>query len=244
MKRVWLAFLLLFAVAMGVARADQTTAKVQQALKEQGFYYGDVTGQKTADTTAAIRRYQSRTGLQITGEIDAETIRSLGIGAETAQATPARQPAASPTATPIEEEGARDPSAQVPTARGPNAPAPRVYDAPGPRGLQPETSGVFDGTPYEIAPPDLQRHVIVGAQVLLARAGYYRSGIDGEYGPGTAAALRAFQLRAGLSPGGRLNMETLSALGLLPGQHGPAFSPVRRRRLPGRPIYRGQWIPE
>ena len=58
---------------------------VQQALKEQGFYYGDVNGEKTADTTAAIRRYQIRNGLQVTGEIDAETLRSLGVGAGTAR---------------------------------------------------------------------------------------------------------------------------------------------------------------
>jgi peptidoglycan hydrolase-like protein with peptidoglycan-binding domain len=38
---------------------------VQQALKDQGFYYGDVNGEKTADTTAALRRYQIRNGLQI-----------------------------------------------------------------------------------------------------------------------------------------------------------------------------------
>lgn len=226
MKPVWLAFLLLFA-GIGIVHADQTTARVQQALKDQGFYYGAVTGQQTADTTAAIRRYQIRNGLQITGEIEAETIRSLGIGAQTAHAA---QPTASPAETPAEEEDTRDQSAQAATVRGP-------------RGLRAEVGGVFDGTPYEMAPPDLQRHVIVGAQVLLARGGYYRSGIDGEYGPGTAAALRAFQLRAGIAPSGRLNMETLSALGLLPGQHEPGFSPVGRR-LPARPIYRGQWIPE
>jgi peptidoglycan hydrolase-like protein with peptidoglycan-binding domain len=97
---------------------------------------------------------------------------------------------------------------------------------------------VFAGTPYEMAPPDLQRHVIVGAQALLARYGYYRSGIDGEFGPGTAAALRAFQARTGLLADGRLNMETLGALGLLPGQHGPGFrgAPawLRPRPVPNR----------
>ena len=66
----------------------------------------------------------------------------------------------------------------------------------------PGVSGVFAGTPYEMAPPDLQRHVIVGAQTLLARYGFYRSGIDGEFGPGTEAqcglpsALRAGRGRA------------------------------------------------
>ncbi|MGH7937458.1 MAG: peptidoglycan-binding domain-containing protein [Bryobacteraceae bacterium] len=241
MKCIGLALLFLFAAMSGIARADQTMARVQQALKEQGFFYGDVTGQKTTDTMAAIRRYQIRNGLQITGEIDAETLRSLGVGAETAHATPAPQPTASPVETPTGEEEVRNRSANDPRALAPLQPR---YDAPGPRDLRLEASEVFDGTPYEIAPPDLQRHVIVGAQVLLARAGYYRSGIDGEYGPGTAAAVRAFQLRAGIAPGGRLNMETLSALGLLPGQHGPAFSPGGRRHWPARPVYRGQWIPE
>jgi len=41
-------------------RADQTIQSVQQALTEQGFYYGNVTGEKSAETTAAIRRYQIR----------------------------------------------------------------------------------------------------------------------------------------------------------------------------------------
>jgi hypothetical protein len=103
-------------------------------------------------------------------------------------------------------------------------------------------SGVFAGTPYEIAPPDLQRHVIVGAQAFLARYGYYRSGIDGEYGPGTQAAVRAFQARVGLMPDGRLNMETLAALGLLPGQHAPGLR-APPRWLRGRPVYRGELVP-
>jgi peptidoglycan hydrolase-like protein with peptidoglycan-binding domain len=66
LRRSALIVILLTAVGVGVVRADQTTSAVQEALKEQGFYYGDVTGKKTAETTAAIRRYQIRNGLQIT----------------------------------------------------------------------------------------------------------------------------------------------------------------------------------
>jgi peptidoglycan hydrolase-like protein with peptidoglycan-binding domain len=248
MKRTCIAFLALLIAGLGAVRADQTTAAVQQRLKEQGFYYGDVTGQKTADTTAAIRRYQIRNGLQITGQIDAETLRSLGIGTGAARSTPQSRAAAQPE----EEANAQEDEAPTQSAEISPQPPPAYYNpqrgptaeyAPGPRGLQPELSGVFDGTPYEIAPPDVQRHVIVGTQTLLARFGYYRSGIDGEFGPGTAAAVRAFQARAGLPPDGRLNMETLAALGLLPGQRAPRFTVPPRRVLP-RPVYRGQWVPE
>ena len=61
------------------ARADSLTESAQQVLKEQGFYYGDINGKKDPDTTAAIRRYQIRNGLKITGEINPETQKSLGI---------------------------------------------------------------------------------------------------------------------------------------------------------------------
>lgn len=237
MKRICCAFVLLLVMGSARARADQTTSAVQQALKNQGFYYGSVTGQKNVDTTAALRRYQIRNGLQITGEIDAETLRSLGMGS-------GRIPAPAPVqSTPTKNQRDDDRSAQQSEEVSPPAGAPQKQSGPGPRELRPVASGVFEGTPYEMAPPDLQRHVIVGAQTLLARARYYQSGIDGVFGPGTAAAVRAFQARSGLPADGRLNMETLSALGLLPGQHGPRLHP-RRRPFPRQPIYRGEWIPD
>jgi peptidoglycan hydrolase-like protein with peptidoglycan-binding domain len=219
---------------------------VQQALKDQGFYYGEVTGEKTADTTAAIRRYQIRNGLQITGEIDAETLRSLGVGSGVGRSTPRRG-----ATMPPEEETNEEPpqsaeiSPQQPPANYPSQRAPGPAYGPGPGFGQSRLAltGVFVGTPYEIAPPDLQRHVIVGAQTLLARYGFYRSGIDGEFGPGTESAVRGFQIHTGLVPDGRLNMETLAALGLLPGQRAPGFrAPPRRLLRP--PIYRGEWVPD
>ena len=244
MKKCCLALLALLLATAGALRADQITAAVQQALKEQGFYYGDVTGEKTADTTAAIRRYQIRNGLQITGEIDAETLRSLGVGTGSGRATPPPPPATPP---PVEEAEANDgesapQSAEISPPPG-YGPGPTYGSRPTGHEPRAGVSGVFAGTPYEMAPPDLQRHVIVGTQTLLARYGFYRSGIDGEFGPGTEAAVRAFQARAGLVPDGRLNMATLAALGLLPGQHPPGFAPPPRRLL-GRPVYRGEWIPD
>src|SRR5438067_5274282 len=63
--------------ATGFVQADQTIRSLQQTLKDKGFYYGTVTGEKSAETSAAIRRYQIRNGLKVTGDINEETSRSL-----------------------------------------------------------------------------------------------------------------------------------------------------------------------
>src|ERR1700731_3165959 len=91
---------LLAALAAG-ARADQVVQSVQQALKDQGFYYGEVTGEKDADTTAAIRRYQIRNGLQISGDLNDETLKSLGVDSSGGRAVVK----ASPTAVPVPDTG-------------------------------------------------------------------------------------------------------------------------------------------
>src|SRR6266446_3110598 len=152
MKRSWLVFLAFFLAGASLLLADQTTSAVQQALKEQGFYYGDVTGKKTADTTAAIRRYQIRNGLQITGEIDAETLRSLGVGAG-GRSTARSQP----TVAPEEETNDGEPpsqsaeiSPQQPYTTYPSqrAPAGAYGPGPGPGQPRPVVGGVFAGTPY------------------------------------------------------------------------------------------------
>ena len=90
---------LFFLATCSLARADQAIQSAQQKLTEQGFYYGEINGKKDADTTAAIRRYQIRNGLPITGEIDAATQRSLGLTSKPA-ATPRPRSTATPGPTP------------------------------------------------------------------------------------------------------------------------------------------------
>jgi peptidoglycan hydrolase-like protein with peptidoglycan-binding domain len=238
---------LLCLAPFSLLRADPAIASAQQALKEQGFYYGEITGRKDADTTAAIRRYQIRNGLKITGELDAETQRLLGSGLGPARRTTPSMTQSDETSdlrdsAPSEDAGRTAPAApnQTYSPRPPEIPP--AY-GPGPHGLPPEVSGIFDGTPYEVAPPALQQRVVTGAQLLLARRGYYHSDIDGVYGPGTEFALRAFQSRMGLPVSGRLDMQTLAALGLLPGQHTGGHSRPAAPAYP-KPVYRGQWIPD
>jgi peptidoglycan hydrolase-like protein with peptidoglycan-binding domain len=109
---------------------------------------------------------------------------------------------------------------------------------------------IFQRTPYETAPAVVQRDTLKRAQVRLYRAGWYRGGIDGDPGPDTVRAIRMYQRDANLLATGRLDMETLSEMDLLPRnrQFFPAPTPGREPddfdELPGahRRVYRGIWI--
>jgi peptidoglycan hydrolase-like protein with peptidoglycan-binding domain len=103
---------------------------------------------------------------------------------------------------------------------------------------------VFADTPFQTAPPAVQRNVIVSAQIALARHGLYREQIDGIYGPAMEFSLRAFQARTRLPVTGRLDVETLAALRLLSGPRQPFYNPYRQRmRPPPGPPIRDQWVP-
>src|SRR5256886_10129685 len=90
--------ILLLLASVGALWADQAIQNVQQALKDQGFYYGDITGTKDADTTAAIRRYQIRNGLQITGDLNDETLKALGVDSSGAREIAKSSPTPASTA--------------------------------------------------------------------------------------------------------------------------------------------------
>src|SRR6266581_4193074 len=240
--------ILILLTSVGPLWADQAIQNVQQALKDQGFYYGEITGTKDADTTAAIRRYQIRNGLQITGDLNEETLKSLGVdssGARAiAKASPSPVPAA-PNTSDLRVER-HESAAPINPLTGQPFPEPQ-QDRRAP--VRPDYDAVpgrlaenFAGTPYEAAPPQVQRDVIISAQNILARRGLYRGAIDGQAGSDLEFSLRAYQARVRLPVTGRLDLETLAALELLPGANAPIYVP-RRRPLREAPV-RGEWIPE
>jgi peptidoglycan hydrolase-like protein with peptidoglycan-binding domain len=59
--------------------ADPKIAAVQQALKSHVLYLGEVTGEIDNATAAAITRFQARRGLEVTGELNEETLQALGL---------------------------------------------------------------------------------------------------------------------------------------------------------------------
>ena len=274
MKR---AFLLLTMLCLAtLARADEQTLQVQQALKDQGFYYSTVDGNPGPETDAAIRRYQIRQGLNVTGKLDAPTLASLNLGGsaqsggDTAQATPVpdmqpadQQPAPPTPAPPVDEQ----PSAPVPPppadnqdsapaqAAPPQTEAPEVPpqpfepaepvappQQPGPppsaqRASIPEYSDFFRKTPYESAPGVVQLSTVRTAQARLGRQGFFRGDVDGRLSKSFSRAIAAYQYDTDLKNSGRLDMETLASLNLLP----------RHREIPGpppgdEPVYRGIWV--
>ena len=187
---------------VNLVHADETIRSLQQTLKQQGFYYGTVTGEKSAETTAAIRRYQIRNGLKVTGEINDETTRSLN----------ARSNSVAVVSRPSSK-----PAAPQPDSRRPDASSSLSQASHSPSFSQPNwqlnANPPYSASFYRSAPLRVNRRIIAGAQYQLISRGYYRGRVDGNYGSQTTFAVRAFQSSAGLPPTGRLDMQTLDALG-------------------------------
>jgi peptidoglycan hydrolase-like protein with peptidoglycan-binding domain len=202
MKRTIVYFVVALCV-MGSVSADQTVQSVQQALKDQGFYYGNVTGEKSAETTAAVRRYQIRNGLQVTGEMDPQTLHSLNVNSNSAASSqstskPAVAQQNTNTVRPVETPRLDQNSVQ---------PLPSAPDR------QPEMNSTFPEALYQSAPTRINRRMVLAeVQRQLINRGYYQDRADGRHARRTALALRAFQFGSGLPPTGHLDTSTLNAL--------------------------------
>lgn len=59
--------------------ADSTVTAVQRQLARQGYYRGEIDGIFGAETRRAVVRYQSDQGLRVTGNLNADTLRALGL---------------------------------------------------------------------------------------------------------------------------------------------------------------------
>jgi len=198
MKRPLLCLVITFC-AISFAHADPAIRSLQQTLKDQGFYYGTVTGDKSAETTAAIRRYQIRNGLQVTGELNDETLRSVNSDAVTGASKTNSKPAISRPDSDRPDVNARmSQSSPPPSFSPPDRPL--------------QTSPSYSASFYQSTPFGVNRRSIAAAQYELMSRGYYRGRVDGKYGHQMASAVRAFQSSAGLPPSGRLDAQTLGAL--------------------------------
>src|SRR5206468_8578226 len=168
----------------------------EPSAEQQGLYHRQVTGEKSGGTTAAIRRYQIRNGLKVTGEINDETTRSLN-----ASSTPVAA-VSRPNSKPADPQ----PNSFRPDT-GPSLSQP----SPPPSFSQPDRrldiSPSYSASFYQSPPVRVNRRIIAAVQYQLMSRGYYRGRVDGNYGSQTAFAVRAFQSSTGLTPTGRLEMQ-------------------------------------
>lgn len=272
MKRLFLLAALVSLVPL--AQADDQTQAVQQALKDQGFYYGNVDGQGGPETDAAVRRYQIRQGLDVTGKLDEPTLDSLNIkggasskstleavpsGGGDAQDAPDTQqrPAAksvvqddkdflqkhSATPAPPAANDDSDQGAQSATPVEPAQPVEPPHADAG-QSLPEDYSQFFRKTPYETAPGVVQRSTVQRAEERLAHEGFYRGMADGELSDYLGRALVNYQRYAELRPTGRLDMDTLTDMNLLPRRRAminPPPPPYGYDSGP-REVYRGIWV--
>lgn len=86
LPRILLSAILMFAL-IAPSFADEQVRQVQEELRKRNLYFGDIDGRPTPELVGALKRYQTRKGFQLTGQVDAETAASLHVGAQMSTAT-------------------------------------------------------------------------------------------------------------------------------------------------------------
>jgi hypothetical protein len=172
--------------------------------------------------------------VQVTGEINPETLRSLNLNGKSGSVA-SSQPASKPAVT--ESNTARsDQNARVEQNLSQQSPAPPD------RLLQVNPAGADFG--YRFAPVRINKRMAVAeVQRQLITRGYHRGRIDGRNGRQTAFALREFQFARGLPPTGHLDTSTVEALGLS-NANLAYFDPKHRSpevRVPITKFKHGKW---
>ena len=90
-------------IAPVLAEDRAAIESVQKTLKEKGHDPGPVDGVMGPQTTAALRAYQKKQGLEVTGRLDTATHAKLGLAAKTGDQA-AAQPTTQQGAKPAKDE--------------------------------------------------------------------------------------------------------------------------------------------
>jgi lipid-binding SYLF domain-containing protein len=176
----------------GAASKDEIR-KAQQALKDKGLYNGPVDGSINAETQKALREFQQKNSLKVTGTLDHETMTALGVTSEhpsTTGRTGKSETRSSETTTTTKSET----KATTSTKSGTAGETPKRQ-----KGAHKPASGVSKDKVREI-------------QAALKKEGFDPGRIDGVLGSRTMTALRNYQSHNGLEVTGTINAETENAL--------------------------------
>ncbi len=229
MKKLFLVSTLALALTAHYAGADEEVRAAQKALQSAGYYGGELSGELNDDTRGALRRFQIRAQLEPSGNLTPETEAALqretgipvGSAAAVAPATPA--PATPAPVAPAAPAAPAAPVTVLPPA-APSAPLPPPPDA-----VDPRYAALFAHSPFENTPVEVQSETIRKAQVLLSEKRLYLGRVNGRPSQELEAALYRYQAKAGLPKTGRLDIDTLAALRLLP------IAKIKRPRVEPQP---------
>lgn len=175
-------------------------ADVQRALQEAGFDPGPIDGRMGRRTRSALKAFQSARRLKASGEVDRKTWQTLQGPTATQVASPpsiAERP--KPTSAVSVAEDEPIPSHELQATRATSA------DVSSPATKEEMRAAIME---YRLRSPDRIKKV----QRALEQAGFDPGPIDGEFGPRTDQALRAFQKAQGLEPDGIVGVKTWTAL--------------------------------
>lgn len=62
-----------------VQMSSKQVMNLQQKLKQQGFYNGQIDGNWGPETQTAVKDFQKKEDLPVTGQLDPQTMQKLGI---------------------------------------------------------------------------------------------------------------------------------------------------------------------
>lgn len=93
MTRLLLLSIVIACCGIASVHADENVRAAQTRLKEGGFFFGEISGDYTSETAAAVTRYQIRNGLQISGRLDPATAKSLDVAVAASAASAESSPA-------------------------------------------------------------------------------------------------------------------------------------------------------
>jgi peptidoglycan hydrolase-like protein with peptidoglycan-binding domain len=138
---------------------------VQEKLHEHGIYFGEIDGAYSSELAAALGRYQIRNGLPITGQLDVETSKALGVKPTVATSTPNAQARTSETWERLRKSDQQFPGKTVWRAVSPSA-----NETENTKGLPPQSTpaATVPGTQAVESSPQESPHP--GAQVSSENA--------------------------------------------------------------------------
>lgn len=208
-----------------IGSQGERVSELQAALKLLGFYTGAVDGVYKEDTARAVSQFKQAAGLNPDGIVDTLTWQRLFPNVSTVAANTL------PSVVPTTTSNNLSNNLIVPAQPSRNTRVNNATVVPKPNPPKPTTTAQNKpNTSFQPTPPNQRNPKIqyttagwpilrlgnTGSEVtklqrLLQTLGFFKGGIDGDFGAGTEAAVKAAQVRYGLQPDGVVGGATWEA---------------------------------